>query len=229
MPSIIDTLRQRLSVYSVVIWALTLGLVYSLTDNPGLVVGIALASVLSEPMALLRGHPRVDERWVKAGTGVALSVGGVVWLALETGDATIPTDRLFPALAVFGGLWLVLDARVDFREGRRFEGVENVDDLDAGEAMVVMQHARLIGNELEAGPRTVPELAEACDLTESRVREAIDIAGRDGTIYPVEPEAEQPRYALDERRMGASGLGLLAAGGLRDLATRLARPVLGQF
>jgi hypothetical protein len=229
MPSIIDTLRQRLSVFSILTWVLTLGVVYALTDNPGLVVGIALAAALTEPMGLLREHPRVDERWVKAGAGALLAVGATVWLALEPGGSAVPEDLLFPVLGVLGGLWLVLDARVDFREGRRFEGVENADDLDAGEAMVVMQHARLIGNELEAGPRTVPELAAACDLTESRVREAIEIAGDDGTIYPVDPEAEQPRYALDERRMGASGLGLLAVGGLRDLAARLARPVLGQF
>lgn len=229
MPSIIDAVRRRFSVSGVVGWALALGLVYALTDNPGTVLGIALAFLLTEPMDLLRDHPSVDERWVKAGAGALLAVGATVWLALELGGSAVPEDLLFPVLGVLAGIWLVLDARVDFREGRRFEGVENADDLDAGEAMVVMQHARLIGNELEAGPRTVPELAKACDLTESRVREAIEIAGDDGTIYPVDPEAEQPRYALDERRMGASGLGLLAVGGLRDLAARLARPVLGQF
>lgn len=229
MPSILDTLRQRLSVFRILTWALTLGVVYGLTDNPGLVVGIALASALSEPMSLLRDHPRVDERWVKAAAGVLLGSGGAAWFALEIGGPAIPADLFFPVLAVLVGLWIVLDARVDFREGRRFGAVENAEDLDASKVMIVTQHARLIASELEAGPRTVPELAEACDLTESRVREAIEIAGSDGTIYPVDPEADQPRYALDERRMGASGLGRLAAGGLRDLAARLARPVLDLF
>jgi len=229
MPSLLDAVRRRFSVFEIVSWALALGIVYGFTDDPGAVLGIALAFVLTEPMDLLREYPRVDERWVKAGIGAVLAVGAAVWLALELRGPAAMEELFFPVLAVLGGLWIALDARVDFREGRRFEDVENADDLDAGEAMVVMQHARLIGNELQAGPRTVPELAAACDLTESRVREAIEIAGRDGTIYPVEPEADQPRYALDERRMGASGLGLLAAGGLRGLAARLARPVLGQF
>ena len=229
MPSIIDAVRRRFSVSGVVAWGLAIGLLYALTDDPDVLLGIALAFVLTESMNLVRDVPSVDERWVKAGAGALLAVGATVWLALELGGSAVPDDLLFPVLGVLAGLWLVLDARVDFREGRRFGDIENVDDLEAGEAMVIMQHARLIGNELEAGPRTVPELAEACDLTESRVREAIEIAGRDGSIYQVEGDAEQPRYALDERRMGASGLGLLAVGGLRNFAARLARPVLGQF
>lgn len=229
MPSILDTLRQRLSVFGIVSWALTLGVVYGLTGNRGIVLGIAFAAVLSEPMQLLREHPSVDKRWLKAGIGTVIAVSATAWLALELRASVAPRELSFPVLSLLGGLWLVLDARVDFHEGRQFGDAEELDDLEAGEVMVVTQHARLIASELEAGPRTVPELAEACDLTESRVREAIEIAGQDATIYPVDPEADQPRYALDERRLGASGLGRLAVGGLKGLAARLARPVLDHF
>ena len=95
--------------------------------------------------------------------------------------------------------------------------------------MLLTQHAHLVGNALREEPKTVSELAAACDLTESRVREAISIAGDGGTIYPVDPGAVDPRYALDEGNMGASGVGRLAAGGARRLFRRLLRPFVDQF
>ena len=137
-------------------------------------------------------------------------------------------------VAVGGGLWLLLDTRADFVQGRRFDRAADPDDLSSREAMLLVQHAALVADRLDEGPKTVPELAAACDLTESRVRDTIEIAGHDGAIYPVDdPGADEdadgePRYALDDRKMGFSGLGRQAAGGLSGLARRLVRPFVSQ-
>jgi hypothetical protein len=135
---------------------------------------------------------------------------------------------LLPVLAVLGGCWLLLDARADFVQGRRLTGPDEFEDLDGGEAMLVMQHLRLVAEELEDAPKTVPEIAAGCDLTESRVRQALELAGRDDTIYPVGDE-EPRRYALDQQKLGLSGVSRQAAGGVTGILRRLVRPLVDQF
>jgi hypothetical protein len=223
---LVTALRRELSVFDAVLTALLFGAVYLFTDDPWTTVGIAAGVLLAHAFGTLKTAPDVDERWVKVALGVFVTAGGAVLLVLE-GPAGATPDLVIPGVFALAGLWLLLDARADFLEGRRFETPDAVDDLDSGEAMLVMQHLRLIADELEDGPKTVPELAAACDLTESRVRQAIDVID-DGTIYRVGMDDEQPRYALDEEKVGLTGLGRQAAGGARGFARRLARPFLSQ-
>jgi predicted transcriptional regulator len=95
--------------------------------------------------------------------------------------------------------------------------------MSASEMMLVMNHARLVVKELKQGPKTVPELADACDLTESRVREALDVITDDGMIYPVDgsPSDDVERYALNESKVG--GVAFVRSNGKRILR-RLMRP-----
>jgi len=60
--------------------------------------------------------------------------------------------------------------------------------MSASEVMLVMNHAHLVVEELKQGPKTVTELADACNLTESRIREVLDFGTDDGMIYPVDTD-----------------------------------------
>ncbi|SDJ66934.1 hypothetical protein SAMN05216226_10715 [Halovenus aranensis] len=223
MPSaLVAAVRNRLSLRTTLLWAVTLAAVVAVTGDPAIVLGIATAMVASEALDVLVDVPGVDERWGKAAFGVVVTLASTVWLWTAASGA--PVDAVLPVLAVATGLWLVLDARADFVRGRRATEPEGVEEMDSGEAMLVMQHIRLVAVELQSGPKTVSELATACDLTESRVREALDLASEDGTIYRVETEADELRYALDEEMLGASGVGRMVGGGLQTFTSRLLRP-----
>lgn len=229
LSDLVAVIRNRFSLRSALLWVLMVAVVYALTDSYDVLFGIVVAYLCIEGMDLLRAAPGIDERWVKAGFAVFLGVASTAWLWFERMGSTAVADLLVPGLAVAASLWLLLDVRVDFVQGRRFDTGEEFDDLSSAEAMLVMQHARLVAEELKQGPQTVDELAEACDLTTSRTEDVIDIAGRDGTIYPVDTDAAEPKYALDERKMGLSGFGRKAASGLTGLLSRLARPFVDGF
>jgi hypothetical protein len=224
---IVTATRQRVSVTTVVLWMLSLGAVYYFTENFALVAGLTTAYLFTGGLDLLGDVPGVDERWLKA--AMALVVGGIsaLWLWVELSSTA--EDAWLPALALVGSLWLALDVRADFVQGRHLDRTDEFDDLSSAEAMLVIQHGNLVADKLQAEPMTVEQLADACDLTASRVEDVIDLCGHDGSIYPVDPDAEQPRYALDEQKMGLSGLGRQAAGGLSGLLSRFVRPFTEQF
>ena len=72
-------------------------------------------------------------------------------------------------------------------------------------------------------PRTVAELADACDLTESRVCEALKVGTEDGMIYRVNAGTSEDgkRYVLDESKVG--GLAFVRSNG-KHVPRRLVRP-----
>ncbi|ERG88786.1 MAG: hypothetical protein J07HX5_00932 [halophilic archaeon J07HX5] len=220
--------RQRVSRTTVALWALTLCAVYFFTGDIALVAGIMIAYLFIGGMDLLGDVPGVDERWVKAAVPVVVGAVSGVWLWLEL-SSPATGDVWPPVLALVACLWLALDVRANFVQDRRLGRTDEFDDLSSAEAVLVMQHGHLVADHLQDGPMTVDELAAACDLTVSRVEEVIDLFGRDGSIYPVDSDAEHPRYALDEQRIGLSGLGRQAAGGLSGLISRLLRPFTEQF
>ncbi|AGB16244.1 hypothetical protein Halru_1637 [Halovivax ruber XH-70] len=224
--ALVRTARDRLTIRHVLGYVAAVAIVYGISQNASLVLGIATAFVITEAMAVVREAPGIDGRW--AGVGIGLFITGIslVWFAYEY---VVPaSDGLlwFPALTAGVGVWFLLDARRDFVEDRRRDGTQPADDMTSSEAMLVMSHAHLVSTELESGPKTVPELAAACDLTESRVREVIDVVGDDGTIYPLEESAadDATRYALDESKVGAGAFVRSIVG---PAARRLVRPFRG--
>ncbi len=220
-------LRRRVSLRTGLLWILSLAVVYFFTTNLSMVIGIAAAYLFVGTTDLLADVPGVDERWVKTGFAVFLGAAstGWLWYTLFAADG----QAWLPLAAVVVSLWLVLDVRADFVQGRRLDSPDEFEDMTSAEAMLVMQHAHLVVQTLQDEPMTVLELATACDLTPSRVEDVIDVASEDGTIYPVDPDTDEPRYAVDERKLGASGLGRQAVGGLSGLLARIARPLTDQF
>lgn len=230
MPSdVLTAVRQRYSVFGLVAWVLVTSGVYLWTNNPALVLGIGTGFAITESMRILQSTPSVDERWFKAAVGAAMAVGGAGWVWYRLTATPASGSLWVPVFAVVGGFWVVLDARADFLQGRRFGADDDMDALDelaAGEAMLVMQHVGVVADELQDDPKTIEELATACDLTESRIREAIEVASHEGTIYQVESDpADDPTYAVDDQKVGASGLGRVAANGVG----RITRPVVSLF
>ncbi len=197
-----------------------LALVYWFTDSVWTTVGIALGVVLIESRGVLRETPSIDDQSLAVGEGVFILLASLAWLTYElTAGAGTGGPAWFPALTALAGGWFLLDAR---RGPDREPWSERDEEMDAGEVMLVMNHAHLITDELEKAPRTVPELAEACDLTESRVREALAFATDDDVVYRVDDDpAEADRYALDESKVGA--VAFVRSNGRRILR-RLARP-----
>lgn len=218
------TARDRVTVRHVLGFVAVLAVVYGVTRNESLLLGLATAFVVTEALAIVREAPSVDGRWAGVGVGVVVTVLSLVWFAYEYAVVPESTGPVwFPLLTAAIGVWFLLDARRDFFEGRRRDGTGPADDMTSGDVMVVMSHAHLVAQELQSGPKTVPELAEACDLTESRVREAIDRAGDDGPFYPVADESpdDPTRYAIDESKVG--GVAFVRAN-VGRVARRLVRP-----
>lgn len=224
--AILRTARERFTLgyvlSDVAPLALFLAVIYGITRSEGILLGLALAFLINEVVKLYRATPSTDDRWVGVGVGVFVTLGSLAWFTFEYSTATgVGVSLWFPLLTALGGVWLIFDARRDFVEGLR--GNQLGDDLSASEMMLVMQHSHLVVEQLKSGPKTVPELAEGCDLTESRVREALDMTTEDETVYRVDSEATDgaERYALDESNVGSVAFVRLNA---KRVARRLVQP-----
>jgi hypothetical protein len=221
--ALLRTARERFTLRHILSYGVPVALVYGITRNEGVLLGLSLAFIFTEVATLFRETPGIDGRWVGVGVGAFITLGSLAWFGYEY---TVVPDTggpvWFPLLTALVGVWFLLDSRRDFVEGRRRDGPH--DDLSASEMMLVMNHAHLIVEELKSGPKTVAELADACDLTETRVREALDITTDDDMVYRVDSEAtdDSGRYALDESKVGGVAF-------VRSNATRVVRRLVRPF
>ena len=241
MPSSLTArVTQRVSPRTLLLYLLVAGGVVAFTGNVALVAGLATAFLIVETRQVLIDTPGIDNRWVTVGLAVVLLAVSLVWLVAEFRQPAALRALWAPVAAVIGGLWLLLDARVDFAYDTADTETDQADDLDPDAFLLRMLRLNRIADTLEAGPKTVSEIAACCDLTERQVQAAIELSGDDGPIVrvddsPVDSAADgtvttaddSPRYALNTRQLGATGVSRLAIGGLRSLLRRLARPVLG--
>ena len=209
------TARQRLTVRHVLFVGVFLGFVYALTREPGTTFGVAVGLVVVETVQILGDTPSIDDRWIGFGVGTFVTLGSLIWLGVELTTTDTGGPAWFPALTALVGVWFLLDAR----GGTQSYG--NEEEMGFTEVMTLMNHASLVVDELEEEPKTVEELAEACDLTESRVREAIEVGAEEGTIYRVAGNDGAERYALDESKVGPLAFVRVNA---KRLLGRLARP-----
>jgi len=241
MPSTaVARLRDRISARTLLVYLLAAGGVIAVTGNVALVAGLATAFLVVESRQFLIDTPGVDDRWVTVGLAVVVLAVSLAWLVAELRQPPLLRTLWAPVAAILGGLWLLLDARVDFASDTADTDTDPVDELDPGAFLLRMLRLNRIADTLEAGPKTVPEIAADCDLTDRQVQAAIELCGDDGPIVRVDDSAadsaddetatttdEPPRYTLDRRQLGVTGMGRLAIDGLASLLRRLARPVLG--
>lgn len=168
---------------------------FVLNASRELLIGLAIALVLSELVTVFQDTPAVDQRYVKAFIGLFVIGGSLLMGYGIAASGSGPT--WFPVLTLIGGVWLLADVYADFRHGRGADAGQS-NDLSATDMMLLSNHGHLISNALEEGSCTVEQLATDCDLTESRVREALDqmersdIVGHDGDQYVLREENVGP-------------------------------------
>ncbi len=124
---------------------------------------------------------------------------------------------------------MLLDARRDLADGCRPDRSWVDDDVNPNDVVLLMNHGNLVMGKLREGPRTVPELAAACGLTQSRVRDAIEVAADVGMVYRLDGPGHidwtgryAGQYTFDESK--AVGWSFVRGTAAR-LARRLARPL----
>jgi len=143
--------------------------------------------LLAEATDLSRAFGDIDPRHARA------ALGGVL---LAIGALAVARDN--QVLAAVGGAvggWIVLDAVHSLRSGIRPTGTD--DDLDGRDVMLSVQLSSLLADELKGGPKSVDDLAAACDMTESRVRDTLDLLAQSGTVH-----REGDVWVLDESKVG---------------------------
>ncbi len=212
--ALLRTARQQLTARHLLGLAVFLGFFAVVLDvSREMFIGLTIAIVIGEGFTVLQNTPEVDQRYVKGAMGVGV-VGGslVMGYSIVAGGSGA---AWFPILTLLGGLWLLADVHADFRHGRGADAGQS-EDLSSEEVMLLMNHGHLVATALEDGPSTVEQLATDCDLTESRVREALNFMERSGTV-----SHDGDRYVLREENVGPWAF-------VRNLATgtvrRIARP-----
>jgi hypothetical protein len=179
-----------------------------LLDLSWLQVAAVVATVaLAESAEIGRGIPAVDGRHLRGVLGVGLAGLGALAVVGTSGP-------LVGEFLVAVGVWVALDALYALRAGIR--PAPNREDDDAGEVLLTLQVGHLVAEELADGPKTVPELATACDLTESRVRDVLDRHRRAGVV-----SRDGDRWILEESRVGPWAF---VRDNARRAAVRVARP-----
>ncbi len=168
-------------------------------------VGLLL---VSESVEIGRELPGLDERHARLVLAVVVvaASGSVYWRG---------ADPVMAVIAAAVGGWLALDAVYSLHAGIRANEGDG-EDPTAKDLMLSMQVGHLVAEELKTGPKTVAELAEACDMTESRVRDALEFHERAGTVY-----RDGDRWVLDESRIG---LWAFVRDNTRRLVARFVRP-----
>lgn len=177
------------------------------------VLALALRYVLDEPWAdvawflalavvvnglfVLSDTLNVDGRHTSAVVGVGL-------IGLGIGAAAIGGSWVLGAAAVAFGVWIVLDAIAAVHAGRSLASDTGDTDEEPSPAEVLFegQVLNLVTQALDEGPRTPTELASACDLTESRTRDALDRLESMDAVYVLDGAGDQRRWALDESELG---------------------------
>ncbi|WP_168219973.1 TrmB family transcriptional regulator [Salarchaeum sp. JOR-1] len=127
-----------------------------------------------------------------------LVVAAAAFVALTSSGGMPAVVAVVGLLAAFGG-WTVLDAYTAFRyeDDDTHAFLRGVDD-DGTEAMLRMQTMNAVNQELKNadGPRTPSELADALDMTETRVEPALSYLASKGHAERVEDgyRATPPRW-----------------------------------
>lgn len=208
------TARERLTLSHLLAVAAVFGLLWFVVDvTRELLVGFGVALLVGEVVTILQNTPEIDQRFVKAGIGLAVVSGSSAmgYSVLTGGSGAL----WLPAVLLLFGIWFLIDTVADLYRGR--DGTTGQrDDLSSADLMLLMSHSHLLASELQDGPRTRTELATECDLTESRVDQALASLIDSGVVA-----SEDDRYVLREEQ---TGLRAFARTVVRAVCARLTRP-----
>lgn len=198
----VRTVRERLTTRVAVGVALLVVLLRVVGGEPWAVVGrfLVLLTVLGG-IAVLRELPGVDRHHLAALWGVVVAAVAV----FAPGFVVEQPAGAVTGLGVLVGGWLILDGVAAIRTGRpSSSGTEAFDELEPGDALFEMQLYRRVAEQLREHPQTPAELADACDLTESRVRTALKRLEATGSAEPLEETTDgDVRWVFDESSVGA--------------------------
>lgn len=206
MHAFLAALDRQLTVRGIVGSLIALGVIAVVFDVSGPNIALfAVFFVLMTVINALEETPGVNHRIVSTGM---LAVGIVCGIYLTVAESLLVGG----ALTVIAG-WLALDALYDLRHGiDRSDEHHEVNEMDYGEFMLTSQHGSLVVQALRERPMTVPEIAEATDLTESRVEEALSMMEETRVVNRF-----GNGYTVDERELGATGF-------VRGIVRRIGRP-----
>lgn len=203
--SLPGTSAFRRAVYAAGLVAL-FAVLFEFTWTQALVVTVVV--LVGESAELAHPLPGIDERQFRLGLGlVTVAAGGVAYWA--QGNVAVA------AVGFGGGGWLTLDALYTLRNSIQ-SSPDEMTDAGTSDVFLLMQVSHLVADELKDGPKTVPELAEACDMTESRICEALEYHERAETTY-----RDGNQWHLDESKIG---LWAFVRDNTRRVLTRLLRP-----
>jgi DNA-binding MarR family transcriptional regulator len=208
------TVREQLTLRHLLAVAAVLGLLWFVVDvTRELLVGFGVALLVGEVVTILQNTPEIDQRFVKAGIGLAVVLGSsAMGYSVLTGGTGV---LWLPAILLLFGTWLLIDTVADLYHGRQGKTGQR-DDLSSADLMLLMSHSHLLASELQAGPRTRKELATECDLTASRVDQALEHLVDSGVV-----DSERDRYILREERTGLRAFARTIA---RGVCARITRP-----
>lgn len=210
---ILRTAREEYSRRTLVLVA-ALGVFAFVFDvSREMLVGLVVAVAFSQAFYLLLETPSVDTRYVKSGMGGVILVGSAV-MGYDTATGG-EGAAWFPILTTFVSVWILLDAVYDFRHGTHTRPELDDEEFSPSEMMLLTSQGNLLVEELKDGPRTASELAAACDLTESRTRDSLDLMERSDIVYQ-----RSHQYVLDNSEVGPIALA-------RNVFRRTARPFRG--
>lgn len=184
-----------------------------LFDQDWLQVAIVVTILLAADVADIGdAFDAVDARHFRVLFGlVLLVVGGI---AVYSGDPVVA------AVGVALGGWLVLDAIHSLRAGI---GPSTDPEPEDSELFLSIQVSHLLAEELASGPKTVPELAAETDMTESRVRETLELMASSDIVHREDGgDASDVRWVRDESKIGPWAF-------VRDNGRRLAGRLLRPF
>lgn len=159
-----------------------------------LLVGLAIAFLVVEVVTVFQNTPELDQRYVQVTIGALGVLGSVVLGAVALRGAGV---LWLPVLVGVFAAWLAVDAAADLYRGREPPRSGRTGLSSSSDVLLVVTHAHLVTSELEDGPRTTAELADRCDLTESRVEQALEHLVDSGVV-----SCDGDRYVLEESETG---------------------------
>ncbi|ELZ29593.1 hypothetical protein C475_01551 [Halosimplex carlsbadense 2-9-1] len=205
--SLRDALRERVTVWATLQWAVALAVLYHLLDpSPAQFLTTTVSMGVFGLSELATDVYDVRQLVRNAGFGVYALVGGAAMLLSG------PNVVAFPVAFLLVGTWFVLDAVQTVRH----EGA--TEDEPTGREVYHDYVGRRVREALDEGPRTRRELTEALDADD----EAIDAA-----VETLESRGVVVREGSAIRAVDPDDDGIAAR--VAGLARRIARPLTLEF